>query len=71
MNIGLVYFQPYSNQNNVYPQYSSTMHLPAQNLIQNGQRYPSYTHSTQDTYPTSPQTLYPQHHQSDSLPPSS
>jgi len=66
-----VYTQPYSNQNNaVYPQYSSTLHLPNQNLLQNSQWYPSITHSTQDPYPSPPQALYP-HHQSDSLPPSS
>jgi len=66
-----VYSQPYSNQNNaVYPQHSSTLHLPNQNLLQNSQWYPSIIHSTQDLYPSPPQALYP-HHQSDSLPPSS
>jgi len=66
-----VYTQPYSNQNNaVYPQYSSTLHLPNQNLLQNSQWYPSITHLTQDPYPSPPQALYP-HHQSDNLPPSS
>lgn len=66
-----VYSQPYSNQNNaVYPQYSSTLHLPNQNLLQNSQWYPSITHSTEDPYPSPPQALYP-NHQSDSLPPRS
>jgi len=63
--------QPYPNQNNAaYPQYSSTIHLPAQNL-QNSQWYPpSITHSTLDPYSSPPQALYP-HNASGSLPHSS
>jgi len=69
-NSSSVYSQPYSNQNNVYPRYSSSLHLPTQNLLQNSQWYPIITQSTQDPYPSLSQALYP-HHQSDSLPPSS
>lgn len=73
-NSSSVYSQPYY-QNNVYPQYPSTLHLPTPNLVQNNQWYPSNspditTHSTQDPYPSSSQSVNP-YHQSDILPPSS
>jgi len=67
-NNSAAYSQPYFNQNNVYPQYSSIFPLPTQNIVQNTEWHPNNSshvtaHSSQDSYPSSPQSLYP-HHQS-------